>query len=91
MGFRVDDPWERELPFDRILTTYDPVAGRLVNLNGTSSAQREAHAAWVAQREAAFNAIFPNVLSRLTVRTDEERLEALVRFFHRRMAAGKHR
>src|SRR5882672_7015036 len=36
MGFRVDDPWERELPVDRMLTTYDPVAGRLITLNGNS-------------------------------------------------------
>lgn len=91
MGFRVDDPWERELPFDRILTTYDPVAGRLVNLNGASAAQRTAHAGWVQSREAAFRGIFPHNLSRLAVRTDEERLEALVKFFHARMAAGRRR
>ncbi len=91
MGFRVDDPWERELPAERVLTTYDPVAGRLVNLNGASSAQRAAHASWVAEREAAFSKIFPNTLSRLTVRTDEERLDALVRFFHARMHAGHSR
>ncbi len=91
MGFRVDDPWERELPFDRVLTTYDPVAGRLVNLNGASSAQRTAHAEWVQQRDDAFRAIFPNVLSRLTVRTDENRLDALVRFFHARMFARTRR
>jgi len=91
MGFRVDDPWERELPHDRMLTTYDPVAGRLVTLNGTSAAQREAHAGWVAQREDAFRALFPNQLSRLVVRTDEERLDALVRFFHARMFAGRSR
>ncbi|MDI1247987.1 MAG: DUF58 domain-containing protein [Lacunisphaera sp.] len=91
MGFRVDDPWERELPRDRVLTTYDPVAGRLVTLNGTSTVQREAHAAWGQQREDAFRAIFPNQLSRLVVRTDEERLDALVRFFHARMFAGRHR
>jgi uncharacterized protein (DUF58 family) len=91
MGFRVDDPWERELPAERVLTTYDPVAGRLVNLNGSSSAQRAAHAAWVAEREAGFSKIFPNTLSRLTVRTDEERLDALVRFFHARMHAGHSR
>ncbi len=89
MGFRVDDPWERELPSDRTLTTYDPVAGRLVTLNGASSAQRDAHAAWVQQREDAFRAIFPNQLSRLVVRTDEERLDALVRFFHARMHAAR--
>ncbi|HWA25500.1 MAG TPA: DUF58 domain-containing protein [Lacunisphaera sp.] len=91
MGFRVEDPWDRSLPFERVLTTYDPVAGRLVNLNGASSAQREAHAAWVAQRDASFRALFPAPLSRLTVRTDQERLEALVRFFHARMAAGQRR
>ncbi len=91
MGFRVDDPWERELPHDRMLTTYDPIAGRLVTLDGTSSAQRAAHAEWVQQRDAAFREIFPAPLSRLVVSTDQERLDALVRFFHARMAAGKRR
>ena len=89
MGFRVDDPWERELPDTRIFTAYDPVSGRLVNLNGASSAQRTAHAEWVAQRDASFRALFPNPLSRLTVRTDEPRLESLVRFFQARMASGR--
>jgi hypothetical protein len=91
MGFRVDDPWERELPYDRMLTTYDPIAGRLVTLDGTSSAQRAAHAEWVQQREDTFREIFPAPLSRLVVSTDQERLDALVRFFHARMAAGKKR
>jgi uncharacterized protein (DUF58 family) len=85
MGFRVSDPWEADLPDTRILTAYDPVAGRLVNLNGASAAQRNAHAEWVAARESAFRALFPNTLSRLSVRTDQERLDALVRFFHARM------
>jgi uncharacterized protein (DUF58 family) len=91
MGFRVDDPWERELPTDRVLTTYDPVAGRVVTLNGASSSQRAAHADWVQEREAAFRAIFPDPLSRLVVGTGEERLDALVRFFHARMFASKRR
>ncbi len=91
MGFRVDDPWERELPDTRIFTAYDPVSGRLVNLNGASAAQRAAHAEWVAQRDAGFRALFPNSLSRLTVRTDEPRLESLVRFFQARMASGRRR
>jgi len=86
MGFRVDDPWERELPDTRIFTAYDPVSGRLVNLNGASSAQRAAHAEWVAQRDTSFRALFPNPLSRLAVRTDESRLDSLVRFFHARMS-----
>jgi uncharacterized protein (DUF58 family) len=91
MGFRVDDPWDRELPHGRVLTAYDPTTGRLVNLNGASAAQRAAHAAWVEQREHAFRDLFPNPLSRLVVGTGEDRLEALVRFFHARMAAGNRR
>lgn len=91
MGFRVEDPWDRALPAERVLTTYDPVAGRLVNINGASSAQRAAHADWVAQRDASFRALFPDPLGRLTVRTDQERLDALVRFFHARMFAGHRR
>lgn len=91
MGFRVDDPWDRELPHDRVLTAYDPTTGRLVNLNGGSSAQRAAHQLWVDQREQAFRDLFPNPLSRLVVGTGEDRLDALVRFFHARMAAGNRR
>lgn len=91
MGFRVDDPWDRELPHGRVLTAYDPTTGRLVNLNGGSSAQRAAHQLWVDQREQAFRDLFPNPLSRLVVGTGEDRLDALVRFFHARMAAGNRR
>ena len=89
MGFRVDDPWERELPHDRVLTTYDPVAGRLVSLNGASASQRAAHAGWTHERDTAFKAVFPDPLSRLVVGTDEPRLEVLVRFFHARMHATR--
>ncbi len=89
MGFRVEDPWDRELPANSRLTTYDPVSGRIVNLNGASAAQRAAHAEWVAQRDTSFRALFPDPLSRLSVGTDQERLEALVRFFHARMFAGR--
>jgi uncharacterized protein (DUF58 family) len=90
MGFRVDDPWERALPDDRLVAAYDPVGGRLVNLDG-SPGQRAAHAAWVGQRDEAFRVLFPDQLCRLVVGTDEDRLNALVRFFHARMFAGTRR
>ena len=87
MGFRVDDPWERALPAQESFAAYDPTAGRLVTLEG-SAAERAAHATWGVQREAAWSALFPNRLSRLVVGTDENRLDALVKFFHARMRAG---
>ena len=88
MGFRVDDPWERALPSGESFAAYDPVAGRLVTLEG-SAAERAAHAAWVQERESAWHALFPDPMSRLVVGTDQNRLDALVRFFHARMKMGR--
>ncbi len=87
MGFRVDDPWERELPSQDAIAAYDPTSGRLVTLEG-SSAERAAHAQWREHRDASWRALFPAPLSRLVVGTDENRLDALVRFFHARMNAA---
>jgi len=84
MGFRAVDPWERELPSRASLTTFDPGAGRLVTLDD-SPAEREAQRAWCEEREASFRTHFPDTLSQLTVGTDENRLDAMVRFFHARM------
>ncbi len=88
MGFRVDDPWERALPSDEAFAAYDPMAGRLVTLEG-SAAERAAHATWRQEREAGWHALFPDAFSRLVVGTDENRLDALVRFFHARMAHAR--
>jgi uncharacterized protein (DUF58 family) len=86
MGFRVDDPWERALPVGEPFAAYDPVTGRLVTLEN-SAAERAAHARWRAARDDAFRDLFPDTHSRLVVGTDQNRLDALVRFFHARMAA----
>ncbi len=90
MGFRVDDPWERTLPTGESFAAYDPGAGRLVTLEG-NAAERAAHATWSSQRDTAWQELFPNALSRLVVTTEENRLDALVRFFHARMRSGTHR
>lgn len=83
MGFRVDDPWERELPRGGRFAAYDPTAGRLVPLDG-GSAERTAHAAWRAQRDEAWRNLFPDPLGRLVCGTDQDRLDTLVKFFHAR-------
>ncbi len=87
MGFRVDDPWERSLPGGEAFAAYDPAVGRLVTLEGTE-AERAAHAAWRGRREDTWRALFPDPLSRLVVGADDNRLDALVRFFHARLGQG---
>ena len=85
MGFRVDDPWERALPEGEAFAAYDPVSGRLVTLEN-SSAERAAHARWREERETSWRNLFPDTFARLVVGTDEDRLDALVRFFRARQS-----
>jgi hypothetical protein len=84
MGFRADDPWDRELPDVSSLPVYDPLAGRITTLNPRSAAQRRAHAEWMGRRETHFSALLPHPHDRLAVRTDEPVFEAMVNFFRRR-------
>jgi len=90
MGFRVDDPWERELPREGRITAYDPASGRLVGLDG-GNADRAAHSEWRSRRNASWESLFPDPLSRLVVSSADDRFDALVRFFHTRMRAGGRR
>lgn len=87
MGFRVDDPWDNALPGGDAFAAYDPTAGRLVTIEG-SAAERAAHATWRRNREESWHALFPDPLGRLVVGTEDNRLDALVKFFHARMTAG---
>ncbi len=84
MGFRVDDPWEREFPDDGTIAAFDPTSGRLVTLEG-STAERAAHAQWQMERDSIWQRLFPDPNSQLVVGTNEARLDALVKFFHARM------
>lgn len=89
IGLRVDDPWDRDFPEAAAgLPALDPVSGRLVTL-GRGPSARTAHARWRAERDASLAAWFPDPLARQAVGTDENRLDALVRFFRRREAARR--
>lgn len=85
IGFRVDDPWERNMPEGKPITAYDPASNRLVVLDPNSKAHQEGHAAWRTERDATFKRLFPSHQSRLVVTPDESSIEALVRFFNGHM------
>jgi hypothetical protein len=89
--FRVDDPWDRELPRAAAFGAYDPVGERIVVLDPRSRAQRERHAEWRAERENAFRQLQPDSHSRLIVSTGDDMLEAMVAFFRARMGATSRR
>ena len=87
MCFRVDDPWDRDLPDSAPFGAYDPLAGRVVVLNPRNSAERARHAAWRQERDEALRTLQPDPLSRLVVSTQDDLLDAVVRYFRARMAA----
>lgn len=91
MGFRADDPWDRELPADAMFSAYDPMSGRIARINTGSMAQRRAHAEWRNARDTHFQQLFPNPADRLAVATTDSVFDEMVRFFHQRMpGAARH-
>lgn len=86
LGFRVDDPWERQLPHAGEIAAFDPAAGRLVRLDTSSPLHQNAHTEWKRTRAAAWEELFPDPLARLSVDANEPMLAALLRFFHARMS-----
>lgn len=86
---RVDDPWERHLPQVPAFGAYDPLARRVLVVDPSSRAQREAHALWRAAREETLQQLQPDALARLVVTPEEDLLDALVAFFRARHGAGR--
>ncbi len=84
VGIRADDPWERTFPEVSGLTVFDPVSSRLMVLDAYSTEQRRAHAAWIGDRELAWEALFPAPRERMVMGTEEKTLEALSAFLRRR-------
>ncbi len=84
VGLRIEDPWERALPQRGEQTVFDPVSGRLFNLDGSSSAQKAAHEKWNRDRDAYFKELFPIESDRLTLQAGEDALDAVVQLFHKR-------
>ena len=86
IGVRVEDPWERVLPQSGALTAVDPVTGELLPFDTLSGTNRRRHEDWVEERDAYWDQLFPRT-ARLTVGTEDDLLDALIRFFKARMRA----
>ena len=89
IGLRVEDPWERVLPHNGSFTAVDPLTGELLPFNTSSKASRARHAMWVRARDAYWQELFPSPVDRLTVSTEDDLLQAVIRFFRARMLAVK--
>jgi len=89
LGVRVEDPWERDLPHTGCMTAVDPISGDLLPFDTLSSLNRRRHAEWVRERDAFWHQLFPAPVDAVTVRTDADLLDAMIRFFKTRMRAVK--
>jgi uncharacterized protein (DUF58 family) len=87
IGLRVEDPWERVLPHRGSITAIDPMTGELLPFDTSSKASRARHALWVRARDAYWQELFPSPVDRLTVSTEDDLLNAVIRFFRARMQA----
>lgn len=85
VGVRVDDPWERHLPEGGLRSVVDPVHGELVPFDPGSRETRRRHTQWKAERERCFDGLFPSKLQQMSFCTDDDSVDALVRFFRSRM------
>jgi len=84
IGVRVEDPWERVLPQSGALTVVEAVTGELLPFDTLSGTNRRRHEDWVEERDAYWDQLFPRT-ARLTVSTEDDLLDALIRFFKARM------
>lgn len=85
VGFRVEDPWEREIPKRGAHPVYDPITGELYTLDGHSHAQRAAHETWREKRDASFRELFPSDSDRLSLMAGDNAIDAVKDFFQLRM------
>ncbi|MFT4047851.1 MAG: DUF58 domain-containing protein [Solimonas sp.] len=88
IGVRADDAWDLALPERTHFSAYDPLAGRVINIDTSSRAEQHAHARWRTWREAYFNRLFPTRDGRFTFRSDDDSLQALIAYFRRLKAAS---
>jgi hypothetical protein len=85
IGVRVDDPWDVHLPSLGILPAVDPETGEVMAFDMGTRESQSRHAAWVVERERAWQEWFPSPLQRLVVSTEGDLLDPLVAFFRKRM------
>lgn len=88
IGVRADDAWDLALPERMRFSAYDPLAGRVTNIDTSSRAEQAAHARWRVWREAYFDRLFPAVDHRLMVRNQDDPLQTLMAYFHRHGRSG---
>jgi uncharacterized protein (DUF58 family) len=91
VGFRADDPWDVALPPRARIPVFDPVAGRVTELDTATAANRAAHAGWTHRREEHFSGLFGRLHDRVALGTEESVIAALVRFFHQRARLARAR
>lgn len=86
IGLQIVDPREAALPNVGLMRVTDPETGELAWLDTASAKVRQNYEDWHRQQSAAFKSIFlKSGADTVRVHTDESYVNALLKFFHKRI------
>lgn len=86
IGLQIVDPREAALPNVGLMRVADPETGELAWLDTASAKVRQSYEDWHRQQSAAFKSIFlKSGADTVRVHTDESYVNALLKFFHKRI------
>jgi len=86
IGLQIVDPREAALPNVGLMRVTDPETGELAWLDTASAKVRQSYEDWHRQQSAAFKSIFlKSGADTVRVHTDESYVNALLKFFHKRI------
>lgn len=89
VAIRLEDPREEELPPVGLVHLTDAETGQEVVLDTRSRAARRAFAGYAYTRRAAIEALLKRIrIDHIAIRTDEDYVEPLIRFFRQRNRAA---
>ncbi|HPY96881.1 MAG TPA: DUF58 domain-containing protein, partial [Candidatus Cloacimonadota bacterium] len=86
VAFRIIDPTEIELPDAGIIHMQDPETGKTITINSSSNQFRDSFQKYISQQNNEIEKRFKRMkIDFLTIKTNEEYIKNLIKFFKNRV------